>query len=98
MLVSLHWLSQYVSLTGLAHADLTDRLMMAGLNHESTTAADGGDFCVDLEVTSNRPDCLGQIGVAREISVEAVNLDEFAAKNPLLTRSTSSPMTYRASA
>ena len=29
----------------------------------------GGDLAIDLEVTSNRPDCLGHLGVAREIAV-----------------------------
>jgi len=26
------------------------------------------DFCIDVEVTSNRPDCLGVIGIAREVA------------------------------
>ena len=42
--------------------------MMAGLNHEETHAV-GDDLAIDLEVTSNRPDCLGHIGIAREVSV-----------------------------
>ena len=41
---------------------------MAGLNHESTTPV-GDDTAVEIEVTSNRPDCLGHIGVAREAAV-----------------------------
>ena len=41
---------------------------MAGLNHEGTEPV-GDDLAIDLEVTSNRPDCLGHIGVAREIAV-----------------------------
>ncbi|HND51141.1 MAG TPA: phenylalanine--tRNA ligase subunit beta, partial [Pirellulaceae bacterium] len=49
-------------------AELTDRLMMAGLNHEATERV-GDDWQVNLEVTSNRPDCLGHLGVAREIAV-----------------------------
>ena len=40
----------------------------SGLNHESTKTVDS-DTAVDLEVTSNRPDCLGHIGIAREVSV-----------------------------
>ncbi|WP_425615182.1 phenylalanine--tRNA ligase subunit beta [Anatilimnocola sp. NA78] len=70
MLVSWKWLQEYVTLT-VSPAELTQRLMMAGLNHESTEPAAGvpGDFCIDLEVTSNRPDCLGHIGVAREAAV-----------------------------
>ena len=42
--------------------------MMAGLNHEGTAEV-GGDLAIDLEVTSNRPDCLGHIGIAREVAV-----------------------------
>ena len=42
--------------------------MMAGLNHEATEAV-GDDVAIDLEVTSNRPDCLGHIGIAREAAV-----------------------------
>jgi phenylalanyl-tRNA synthetase beta chain len=67
MLVSWNWLKEYVPLT-LSHAEMADRLMMAGLNHESTEAA-LNDFAIDLEVTSNRPDCLGHIGIAREAAV-----------------------------
>jgi len=67
MLVSWKWLQEYVTLN-LTPAELTHRLMMAGLNHESTESA-GSDFCIDLEITSNRPDCLGHIGVAREAAV-----------------------------
>ena len=67
MLVSWNWLQQYVPLT-MPPSELEQRLMMAGLNHEETHAV-GDDLAVDLEVTSNRPDCLGHIGIAREVSV-----------------------------
>jgi phenylalanyl-tRNA synthetase beta chain len=67
MLVSWNWLKEYVDLP-MSPEEATARLMMAGLNHESTEKV-GNDFCIDLEITSNRADCLGHIGVAREISV-----------------------------
>ena len=67
MLISWTWLQQYVPLT-MQPEELEQRLMMAGLNHEETRAA-GDDLCIDLEVTSNRPDCLGHIGIAREVAV-----------------------------
>jgi phenylalanyl-tRNA synthetase beta chain len=67
MLVSWNWLKRYVPLD-MSPRELEQRLMMAGLNHEATHAA-GDDLCIDLEVTSNRPDCLGHIGIAREVSV-----------------------------
>src|SRR6186997_1003939 len=68
MLVSWSWLKEYVHLGGLTPAEDADRLMLAGLNLESIKQS-GSDFCIDLEITSNRPDCLGHIGVAREIAV-----------------------------
>jgi phenylalanyl-tRNA synthetase beta chain len=67
MLVSWNWLKQYVSLPE-SPREFEQRLMMAGLNHEETHAV-GDDLAIDLEVTSNRPDCLGHIGIAREVSV-----------------------------
>ena len=67
MLVSWNWLQQYVPLT-MSPREFEQRLMMAGLNHEETHEV-GDDLAIDLEVTSNRPDCLGHIGIAREVSV-----------------------------
>ena len=66
MLVSKDWLSEYVDVPD--HDALVDRLTMSGLNHEGSLSV-GDDLQIDLEVTSNRPDCLGHIGVAREIAV-----------------------------
>jgi phenylalanyl-tRNA synthetase beta chain len=66
MLVSWNWLSDYVSISESVES-VTDRLTMSGLNLEEYRAV-GGDVCIDLEVTSNRADCLGHLGVAREIS------------------------------
>jgi len=67
MLVSWKWLSRYVELT-LSHDDLVERLSLSGLNHEGSETVQE-DTVIDLEVTSNRGDCLGHIGVAREIAV-----------------------------
>ena len=67
MIVSWNQLTDYVRLDMPVDA-LTDRLALTGLNHESTSDV-GGDLAIDLEVTSNRSDCLGHLGVAREISV-----------------------------
>lgn len=67
MLVCWEWLAEYVRLD-VAPDDLANRFAMSGLNHESTTMV-GQDTVIDLEVTSNRSDCLGHIGVAREAAV-----------------------------
>jgi phenylalanyl-tRNA synthetase beta chain len=67
MIISLNWLADYVQIQVPTEA-LAERLLMAGLNHESTETV-GADTAIDLEVTSNRPDCLGHIGVAREAAL-----------------------------
>jgi len=66
MIVSWNWLEQYVTLE-MSVETLTDRLTMTGLNLEGIEQVEG-DTAIDLEVTSNRPDCLGHLGVAREIA------------------------------
>ena len=67
MIVSLDWLREYVS-TDCTADELAQRFTMAGLNLESVTPS-GNDAAIDLEVTSNRPDCLGHLGIAREAGV-----------------------------
>jgi phenylalanyl-tRNA synthetase beta chain len=67
MIVSWNWLKEYVRLD-MSVEVLTERLMMAGLNLEEVSDVEG-DLAIDLEVTSNRPDCLSHIGVAREVGV-----------------------------
>ncbi|MCA9027927.1 MAG: phenylalanine--tRNA ligase subunit beta [Planctomycetaceae bacterium] len=67
MIISHNWLNEYVPL-GMSIGELTHRLTMSGLNLESFEDVEG-DTAIDLEVTSNRPDCLGHIGIAREVSV-----------------------------
>ena len=66
MIVSWNWLKQYVRLDMSIDA-LVEKLMMSGLNLEGVEEVDG-DFAIDLEVTSNRPDCLGHLGIAREVA------------------------------
>ncbi len=72
MIVSRNWLAEYVSLPSSVE-ELTDRLTMSGLNleefHDVSEGLTQPDVAIDVEVTSNRPDCLGHIGVAREVSV-----------------------------
>ncbi len=67
MLVSLKWLTKYVDLP-MSHEELAQRLSLSGLNHEGTDHIND-DVVIDLEVTSNRGDCLGHLGVAREVGV-----------------------------
>ena len=66
MLISLNWLSDYVDVA-MPVDDLADLLMRIGLTVEGIADA-GDDLVLDVEVTSNRPDCLGHLGVAREVA------------------------------
>lgn len=65
MRVSLNWLSEFVELPP-DPGELSASLTMLGLSVASSAVV-GGDRVLDLEVTTNRPDCLGHLGVAREV-------------------------------
>lgn len=67
MIVSWNWLKKYAPLEW-APAAVAERLTMSGLNLEKLVEL-GSDTAIDLDVTSNRPDCLGHLGVAREVGV-----------------------------
>jgi phenylalanyl-tRNA synthetase beta chain len=67
MIVSWNWLTDYLRLDVPVDV-LAERLSLAGLNRESIEDVEG-DIAIDLEITSNRADCLCHLGVAREIAV-----------------------------
>ncbi len=66
MKISLNWLTDFVELPP-DPKELKHGLTMLGLGVESIGRWDG-DCVFDLEVTTNRPDCLSHYGVAREVS------------------------------
>ena len=66
MKISTYWLKDYIKIR-CSLEEIADRLTMAGLEVKAIeTAKDGLLF--ETEITSNRPDWLSYIGVAREIS------------------------------
>ncbi|HEX8774591.1 MAG TPA: phenylalanine--tRNA ligase subunit beta [Pyrinomonadaceae bacterium] len=67
MNISYNWLRE---LTGTKRSpqELRDHLTMVGLAVEGIHEA-GDDFVLDFDLTSNRPDCLSHLGVARELAV-----------------------------
>ena len=67
MLISYKWLQELTS-TSLTPLELRDRLTMVGLAIDAVEETNG-DSVLDVEVPSNRPDCLSHLGVAREVSV-----------------------------
>jgi len=67
MNVSYDWLKEYVE-TDLGYVEAAKILTRIGLNVEEITDLPDGDGRLNVEVASNRPDCLGHIGVARELA------------------------------
>ena len=66
MKVVYNWLKQFVDVTA-SPADLRARLSLAGLAVDSIEETAAGPV-LDAEVTANRPDCLGHLGIAREVA------------------------------
>ncbi len=66
MKISVNWLKEFVEIP-VAPRELTRDLTMLGVNVESSAQV-GDDFVFEAEVTSNRPDCLSHLGVAREVA------------------------------
>lgn len=66
MKISLNWLNEYVDVDQSAE-QVAEILSNLGLPNEGISVVDG-DSVIDLEVTSNRGDCLSHIGVARELA------------------------------
>jgi len=82
MKISLNWLSDYIE-TGLPAEQIAEILSDLGLPCEGIQYLDD-DAVIDVEVTSNRGDCLSHIGIARELAaatgkelkIPAVKLNE----------------------
>jgi len=66
MKISLDWLNDYIE-TGLGAEQIAEILSDAGFPCEGIETI-GDDVVIDVEVTSNRGDCLSHIGVARELA------------------------------
>ncbi|MCK4375894.1 MAG: phenylalanine--tRNA ligase subunit beta, partial [Candidatus Brocadiae bacterium] len=66
MKASYNWLKDYCEFDLPAH-ELAERLSHAGLNVDSYEPR-GDDWVLDVEVKSNRPDCLCHLGLAREVA------------------------------
>jgi len=67
MLISYHWLRELTD-TKLSPQDLRERLTMVSLAIDAVETH-GDDSVLDVEVPSNRPDCLSHVGIAREVAV-----------------------------
>ena len=71
--ISVRWLNEYLApgASGLGEVspDEADAVLThAGFPIESSEARPNGDSFLDVEVTSNRGDCLSHVGLAREVA------------------------------
>src|SRR4026207_436958 len=67
MFISYSWLKELTD-TNFSPQVVQERLTMVGLAIDAVESH-GQDFVIDVEVPSNRPDCLSHVGVARELTV-----------------------------
>jgi phenylalanyl-tRNA synthetase beta chain len=66
MKISLNWLNDYIEI-GLDTEEIAETLSDLGLPCEGIEHLDN-DVVIDVEVTSNRGDCLSLLGIARELA------------------------------
>ena len=64
MNISYNWLRELTG-TRTEPRELAERLTRVGLAVDSVAEA-GADFVLEFDITSNRPDCLSHLGIARE--------------------------------
>ncbi len=89
MKVSYNWLAEWVKLAS-SPQELADTLTMAGLEIEvvKSISQDGvEDTILDVAITANRGDCLGMLGMAREVGL----LTESTVKLPQVSLSETGP-------
>ena len=73
MRILVSWLRDFVTVD-TAVEDLANALTMRGFEVSAIEPApaavttEGADAVLDLEITTNRPDCLSVVGIAREVS------------------------------
>jgi len=82
MLISYNWQRELTGTT-LDPQELRERLTNVGLTVDAVEERDG-DFVLDVEVPSNRGDCLSHFGIARELAVierSKVQSPEYKVKN-----------------
>ena len=83
MLISHNWLRELTN-TALTPQELRERLTMVGLAIDAVDEH-SDDSVLDVEVPSNRPDCLSHVGIAREVTVIESGQLSLPAPNPAPT-------------
>lgn len=83
MLVPKTWLEQFISLEGISDKDFAQEMTFAG-NKVESIHGQGKELVYEFEITSNRPDTLSVVGLAREAAAVfdlPLNLPEITQTN-----------------
>src|SRR6476659_8070477 len=91
MFIGYEWLKELTD-TRLTPAQLRDRLTMVGLAIDAVEEHND-DAVLDVEVPSNRPDCLSHVGIAREVTVIERGRLSLPTGNPAPTEGYASSLT-----
>lgn len=70
MNISLAWLNRYLQPAAVSADEAQRALIEAGFPIESRETLADGDTRLDVEITSNRGDCLSHVGLAREVAAK----------------------------
>lgn len=68
MKASVRWINRYLEPGDLATEQIDQILTFAGFPIDAREDLPGGDARLEVEITSNRGDCLSHIGLAREVA------------------------------
>lgn len=68
MKISVRWLNEYLEPATITADSAEETLTFVGFPIETAEEQPNGDVRLDVEVTSNRGDCLSHLGLAREIA------------------------------
>jgi phenylalanyl-tRNA synthetase beta chain len=68
MKISVRWLNEYLEPATITAESAEETLTFVGFPIETAEELPNGDVRLDVEVTSNRGDCLSHFGLAREIA------------------------------
>ena len=91
MFISFDWLKEFTD-TNFSAQQVKERLTMVGLAIDAVEIH-AHDSVLDVEVPSNRPDCLSHVGVARELTVIEGKQLRLPASNPPKTEGRSASLT-----
>jgi len=91
MFISYKWLKELTD-TKFSSQEVQERLTMVGLAIDAVERHEQ-DYVIDVEVPSNRPDCLSHVGIARELTVIERKQLRLPEERPIKTEGKSASLT-----